>query len=518
MHLEAQDSHGSTDSVIVDPRSVMHVGTAARLILTTAVILLLVVTALACALPSRALAATPGDTSFAGALTTTGPTPPSGVLAPLAARSALSGAGEVLLSGVPSYMWRDGCTPTAAGMLVGYYDAHGFPDLIAGDASTETAAARQAIASHGSAADPRHYEDYALPMDEDGPILADESEDPDGNHADDSLADFMQTSFSARELAYGWTYTDMVGPAVRDFAALGEPTAVVTYRDYDSYGSGLITFAAFKAEIDAGRPMVLSVDSSGFGDTDHSVLGIGYRETAGYPEYACRDTWYSAVRWSRFQVDGKVQKFEVFGGTAITFTAADPAKDVTSPVTMVAGATDSWTAKPVTLTFTASDSGSGVDRVEAGVDVDEVADPAALVPLAGDPPTLVVSGQGTHRVSYRAVDKQGNVEPTRTCAVRIDGVAPATSVRAAAVRRGSRVTLRYRIDDLTPKASVRLVVRTRSGRARATLRPGWRATGTLQRATWRAKLPRGVYRVWVYATDQAGNRQVKAGSARLTIR
>jgi len=93
-----------------------------------------------------------------------------------------------------------------------------------------------------------------------------------------------------------------------------------------------------------------------------------------------------------------------------------------------------------------------------------------------------------------------------------------TTVRATSVRRGARATLRYRVEDLTPKASVRLVVRTLSGRLRATLRPGWLATGTTLSATWRATVPRGTYRVWVYATDQAGNGQTVAGRARLTVR
>jgi hypothetical protein len=37
-------------------------------------------------------------------------------------------------------------------------------------------------------------------------------------------------------------------------------------------------------------------------------------------------------------------------------------------------------------------------------------------------------------------------------------------------------------------------------------------------AAWRATLPRGTYKLWVYATDQAGNGQAGAGSARLVVR
>ena len=475
---------------------------------------LLAAAAVAFALPGPVLAGAPVQASFSGALTTTGPTPPPGVVPPSGARGTLAGAGEVLLSGVPAYIWRDGCAPTAAGMLVAFYDGRGFPGLIPGDAATQTDAADQAIASHGSSGGPRHYEDYALPKDDGHELLDDRSESPAGDeHADDCLADFMGTSRSALGLAYGWTYTSQVGQAVQDFVARVYPSATVDHTDYSASSSDRNSlFDRLRAEIDACRPVILYVDSSGDGVSDHAVVGVGYRETGGYPEYACLDTWYASVRWSRFRDDAAEQKFEVFGATTISVTSPDPATDTTDPVTTVEGADGGWSATPVTLEFDATDDLAGVDRIEAGVDG------AALEPLDGVPCTLVIAAQGAHTVSYHAADKRGNVEATRTCSVRIDAEAPVTVVRAARVRQGARVSLRYRVDDVTPRARVRLVVRTLSGRSRATLRPGRRATGALLSASWRATLPRGVYRVWVYATDEAGNRQVAPGSARLTIR
>ena len=116
-----------------------------------AVALLFAVVAIACVLSGPAQAH-PGPRG--GALTTTGPVPPPGVLPPVLGRAAATGVGEVVLGGAPAYLWRDGCAPTSAGMLLGYYDAHGFPDLIPGDASTQTPAVDQAIASHGTGAEP----------------------------------------------------------------------------------------------------------------------------------------------------------------------------------------------------------------------------------------------------------------------------------------------------------------------------------------------------------------------------
>ena len=217
-------------------------------------------------------------------LTTTGPVPPATVKAPTGPRRAIAAAGETIVIGAPAYSWRDGCGPTSVGMIVGYYDGHGFPDLVTGDASSQSAnpEVSQMIASHGSASDPRHYEDYSLPEETDGSILADKSVPPAGDeHADDSVADFMHTSRSAEGLAYGWSYTNMAGPAFVDYVQSRLTGVTASYRNL-YYGSSL-TFATLQQEIDAGRPLVLSVDSSGDGVTDHAIVGIGYRETSGYP-------------------------------------------------------------------------------------------------------------------------------------------------------------------------------------------------------------------------------------------
>ena len=450
-------------------------------------------------------------------LTTTGPIPPANVRPATGARRAVAAAGEVVVAGVPAYIWHDGCAPTSTGMVLGYWDGHGFPDLIPGDASTPTAAVYQAIASHGSAAAPGNYEDYALPTDSGGAIKPDKSEPPAGDeHVSDSVADFMQTSWSADGLAYGWSYTNMVGPAFTSFAQLRLPGATATATDYytGSYGSWAFTFAVLQQEIDAGRPMVLCVDSNGDGTTDHAVAGIGYRETNGYPEYACWDTWSTSMRWERFRDVSSSYAWGVSGGTALSLTMGTPPPvvDVTAPFTSVDGVRAGWRRTPAKLVFNASDAGSGVDFIEAGLDG------AGLTKLPGLPGTLDVSGQGVHRVQYRATDKVGNVEVTRSLTVRIDAEAPVTFARAASVLRGARALLRYRVDDLTPKARVRLGVRTFAGHRVATLKLGFRRTNALRAARWRCTLPRGVYVITVYATDQAGNRQATAGSARLTVR
>ena len=480
-----------------------------------------------------------------GALTTTGPTPPPHVRPATGARSsAVEGPGEHLIAGVPAYLWRDGCGPTSVGMVVGYYDTHGFAGLIAGDASTQTTAASQSIASHRDAGSDRHYEDYSLPKETGSAILPDRSAAPAGDeHASDSVADFMHTSWSADGLAYGWSYSNMVGPSFVGFAQLKLTGVTATYRSYYYAGSGssALTFAVLQQEVDAGRPMVFIVDSSGDGTTDHAIAAIGYRETNGYPEYACWDTWSTTVRWARFQGMSSSYTFGVWGATALSLTAnaspspspspsissspsaspsaspipspsPSPRLDSVAPVTTVRGADAGWHRAPVTLSFAAADDDSGVDFVETD------ADGAGWSALPSLPGTLLFSGQGTHEVEYRAVDLAGNLETARSCRVRIDTEGPLTGARRASARRGQRLTLRYRIEDLTAKARVRIVIRTLAGGPRKTLRLGLRGTNAVRSCRWRCSLPRGSYRYFVYATDQAGNRQARLGSAGLVVR
>jgi hypothetical protein len=511
------------------------------------VAVLLAATALVAGVYAAAAPAT--DPARQSALTTTGPVPPANVETPTGARRAVSAGGETLVAGVPGYLWRDGCAPTSVGMVIGYYDGRGFPDLVTGDASSQSAnpAVDQMIASHGSPGDPRHYEDYALPEDTGGAILADRSAAPAGDeHASDCVADFIHTSWSVDGLAYGWSFTSMTGPGFVAYVESRLTGVTASYRNL-YYGSSL-DFLALQQEIDAGRPLVLSVDSTGDGVTDHAVVGIGYRETSGYPEYACWDTWFPVIRWQQFRGLSASYAWGVYGATTLTLSATGPSPspspspsvsasptpspspspsvspspsaspspppdDVTAPETTVSGGDSSWHRRAVTLTFLATDAGgSGVDSTETDVDG------TGWAPLPGLPGTLRVDGQGVHAVRFRSTDLVGNVEEARSCTVKIDAEGPVTSARSATVRRGRRVTLRYRVNDLTPRAKVRIVVRTRAGAARKTLRPGWRGTNVRRSAWFRCRLARGTYRYFVYAIDQAGNRQKRLGSARLVVR
>ena len=143
---------------------------------------------------------------------TTGPTPPPGVVSPPLNASKTT----VTMTGVPAYLWRHGCGPTAVGMLVGYWDGKGFDDLIPGSAATQTSDATQAIASGGTASFPwpagseQHYEDYASPEDNKPTMLQDDAlQQGRTPHADNCIADFMRTSRSTAANYYGWSWSSV---------------------------------------------------------------------------------------------------------------------------------------------------------------------------------------------------------------------------------------------------------------------------------------------------------------------
>jgi hypothetical protein len=197
-----------------------------------------------------------------------------------------------LISGVPVYIWQLGCGPTSMGMIAGYYDSHGFPNLMPGDASTQTSEVDNAIASDG------YYYDYCLPDDSYTPVQADKSELPAGDeHIDDCIADFMGTSRSIKGNIYGWSLPGDIKPAWENFISNLAPDYVGIGRDYP-FSS--FPWDSLVSNVDRNHPMIFLVDYTGDGVYDHFVCVIGYRTNEGVNEYGCQDTWDSPVRWCTF--------------------------------------------------------------------------------------------------------------------------------------------------------------------------------------------------------------------------
>ncbi|MBN2809375.1 MAG: hypothetical protein JXR80_07765 [Deltaproteobacteria bacterium] len=254
---------------------------------------------------------------FPPSCSTTGPLPPPGVEPPRVTfdRRAIVGETEIA---IPAYNWRHGCGPTAVGMVIGYWDGHGYPELYPGDASTQTAEVDQLIASGGEINAPNpaghegNCEDYCLPNDEVGALQTDAyitaGRVP---HADNSIADWMFTSRSTYPCGaslgqkYGWSCSNAISDAFVSYVNSRCDSYTPSSNEYfwrDDTGADWDgNWNILKAEIDGGRPMVFLVDSNGDGGTDHFVAIVGYRLNDGHYEYACKDTWNVATRWERLR-------------------------------------------------------------------------------------------------------------------------------------------------------------------------------------------------------------------------
>lgn len=265
-------------------------------------------------MPAAEAAASPRNHSYLDAQSRSGPTPPPGVLA---AEHPAASAAALVIPGVPAYLWRYGCGPTAAGMLLGYWDAHGFPGLIPGDASTQTDAVNAAIANDGPAS---NYSDYCLPLDDshiDPNPLPDKSEYPFGDeHPDNCLADWMKTSQSHSQNYYGWSWFSDVGIALERYVQFAQAGYHADVGLLTFYASDL-SWGAFCSEIDAQCPVVLLVDTDGNGGTDHFVTAVGHDTVDGVQRYACLDTWDTDVQWLDFAPIAEGQPWGIFGAITL---------------------------------------------------------------------------------------------------------------------------------------------------------------------------------------------------------
>lgn len=129
---------------------------------------------------------------------------------------------------------------------------------------------------------------------------------------------------------------------------------------------------------------------------------------------------YSAAHSLTLAADGtatvNAQYRDAMGNAA---TSSDSiVVDTVAPVSEVSGVPVGWATEPVTLGFSASDSVSGVSEI--------------LVSLNGGSEvartSLTISAEGTNTVTYRALDRAGNAEETRSVTVWIDTIPPAGSL------------------------------------------------------------------------------------------
>ena len=244
-------------------------------------------------------------------------------------------ASAVMLDEVPTSTWTYGCSATSAGMLFGYYDRHGYPNMYTGttnhgvapltdlgqgdNPSQPIAGACSIIATQqgfDGLATPGHVNDYWKDYDSDGP---DPWETSGTEHTWSSCtADFMGTNqwkwdFNQDSAIDGnsdggtrfFFYTngsrtyDFIPPAsygtpqtegchgLRLFAESRGYTVLENYTQrVDSKVAGGFSFADYQTEIDNGHPMLTSV-------VGHTMVGVGY-DAATNTVYL-HNTWDNSV-------------------------------------------------------------------------------------------------------------------------------------------------------------------------------------------------------------------------------
>jgi len=104
--------------------------------------------------------------------------------------------------------------------------------------------------------------------------------------------------------------------------------------------------------------------------------------------------------------------------------------------------------------------------------------------------------------------------------VNVDSGKPSTTATKATVRKGRKVTLKFRVNDGLPgcgQAALGLQIRKRT-RVVKTITLGTRPANAALTYKYVAKLKKGTYTYRILATDIAGNGAAKMVSARLRVR
>jgi hypothetical protein len=273
-------------------------------------------------------------------------------------KTALGATGDVLISGVPSYLWQHGCGPTALGMVIGYYDAIGFSDLVAGNASTQTTEVNDAMANAS------HYADYSLPKDYYPTLLADKSQ-TGGAHASNCLADFMKTSWSIEGNYYGWSWSNYIAIAFNSYVT--SKNSIYQHQANQEYYSDEIAWNTFINEIDNNRPVVLLVDSDGDGGTDHFVTGIGYNSSS--KTYAVYDTWDHNVHWYTWHAMASGNTWGIWGFTSLTLKFSITATASPLEYGTTSGTGYFYSGQQVSLTASANPGYNFTNWTENGTEI-----------------------------------------------------------------------------------------------------------------------------------------------------
>ncbi|MDX8551789.1 IPT/TIG domain-containing protein [Methanospirillum sp. J.3.6.1-F.2.7.3] len=293
----------------------------------------------------------------------------------------MAGLSTTSIGGVPALAWSYGCSPTSASMLFGYYDRNGYPNMYVGPTNGGVFPLTNEVWGNSFEAQgqcPLSASQYGLDgrttrgHKDDYYHSSNSNIDPYFNNwvehsPPDCLADFMGTSMYHKYANFdGGTlflmYNDGsptydIDPSsnsrdgmhgMRLFAESRGYTVSTNYNQYiDTMGLGQgFTYAQYKAEIDAGHPVLIQL-------VGHTMLGVGY---SGTDQVIIHNTWdynsYS-MTWGGYYEGRQHYGVGVFHlAPTPTITSINPEKGVNTGTidVIISGTNFASTANSVQLT------------------------------------------------------------------------------------------------------------------------------------------------------------------------
>ena len=268
--------------------------------------------------------------------------------------------------------------------------------------------------------------------------------------------------------------------------------------------AGGLQSSADSGWINRSQTIVLSASGGASGVTTYYKVDDGSRQSYGGPFPVSAPGSHKVTFWSVDDVGNQEDTQTGFVNIDLTVPAIGSDAD------------SKWHKGAVTVHLTPVDGGgSGVAATQY-----RVKGSATWLPAVGD--AFTVSGAGARVYEFRALDRAGNASGLGSCTVRIDRARPRTATPySATVRRFAKVTLKFKVLDAQPtsgRATVTLKIRTLKGKSVKTLVLKNRKVNSLQSYRFRCTLKKGSYRLYVYATDRAGNVQRKVAHNTLRVR
>ena len=268
---------------------------------------------------------TKNGTTLQGGIINGPPAPPPGTEGErkVVSQSQIQAASVTSLN-VPAYKWSFGCSATSGAMIAGYYDQNGYANMYTGPSNGGVAPSDSSVWPNWTdgvgasyAQDPLAASHNLLDgragrgsIDDYWTAYLSSAADPfitNGwtEHAwGDAIGDFMKTSQSTYGNADGstgfYTYSSAAPLTCSDMEGYGIDQEDGTYgrklfyqakgytvtdcysQETDNQYSGGFSFAQYKAEIDAGHPVMLNLNG-------HTIVGVGY--DASTNTVYLHDTW-----------------------------------------------------------------------------------------------------------------------------------------------------------------------------------------------------------------------------------